>query len=98
MVPSFDIHHSPTVRRVVTPPRGTDLLCVHEAVLLLDVDVVDGVALLRPRLVAHRAVGAPNHATFAPRHLQERGETAVIACGLCVCGPRRHPLGTDCCY
>jgi len=50
---------------------GSDLLCAHEAVFLLDVDVVDGETLLGPGLVTHAAVGTPDHATLTPGHLQK---------------------------
>lgn len=49
----------------------SDLLRAHEAILLLDVDVVDGEALLGPGLVTDAAVGTPHHPTLTTGHLQK---------------------------
>ena len=49
----------------------SDLLSAHEAVFLLDVDVVNCVALFSPRLVSDTAIRPSHHTALTTRHLRK---------------------------
>lgn len=53
----------------------SDLLSTHEAIFLLDVDVVDGKTLLGPWLVTDAAIRTPHHTTLTTSHLQKKCST-----------------------
>lgn len=48
------------------------LLSTHEAVLLLDVDVINRGPLFGPRLVADASIRTPHHTTLTASHLQDQ--------------------------
>lgn len=59
-------------RRAVERRGLAYLLSTHEAVLLLDVDVVNCGSLFSPRLVTDDSIGTSHHATLTTSHLQDQ--------------------------
>lgn len=64
--------HSSNENRNSTTSTLSDLFTTHEAVFLLEVDVVYGKTLLSPWLIADAAVRTPHHTTLTTSHLQKK--------------------------
>lgn len=71
----------------------SDLLSTHEAIFLLDVNMVDGKTLLSPWLITNAAVRTPHHTTLTTSHLEKEKKKNPLS-HLCHLGEKwHHALG-----